>query len=91
MVWGGVGGLNPNLVSALAPFVLVQVGAAIGAELDNLLNNYGVCHSSCEFLPPPVGPQSGVWVWQLGQFSDCRPGYCARCQSWGGLTWVKLG
>ena len=32
--WGGVG-LNPNLVSALAPFVLVKVGAEIGAELDN--------------------------------------------------------
>ena len=38
--WSGVGGwsgvgLNPNLVSALAPFVLVKVGAEIGAELDN--------------------------------------------------------
>ena len=30
-----MGGLNPNLVSALAPFVLVEVGAEIGAELDN--------------------------------------------------------
>ena len=42
MVWGGVGGvewggvgLNPILVSALAPFGLVEVGAEIGAELDN--------------------------------------------------------
>ena len=35
--WGGVGGdLNPNLVSTLAPFALVKVGADIGAELDNL-------------------------------------------------------
>ena len=41
--WGGVGGvggvewvsLNPILVSALAPFGLVEVGAEIGAELDN--------------------------------------------------------
>ena len=43
--WGGVGwvgwgrvvwgGLNPNLVSALAPFGLVRAGAEIGAELDN--------------------------------------------------------
>ena len=34
---GGVGGvgLNPILVSALAPFGLVEVGAEIGAELDN--------------------------------------------------------
>ena len=33
----GVGwGLNPNLVSVLAPFALVKVGAEIGAELDNL-------------------------------------------------------
>ena len=34
---GGVGGvgLNPNLVSALAPLGLVEVGAKIGAELDN--------------------------------------------------------
>ena len=29
-------GLNPILVSALAPFGLVEVGAEIGAELDNL-------------------------------------------------------
>ena len=43
--WSGVG-LNPILVSALAPFGLVKVGAEIGAELDNnfgkdkyLLNN----------------------------------------------------
>ena len=28
-------GLNPILVSALAPFALVKVGAEIGAELDN--------------------------------------------------------
>ena len=37
MVWGGVvcRGWNPNLVSALAPFGLVKVGAEIGAELDN--------------------------------------------------------
>ena len=37
MVWGGAGwgGLNPNLVSALAPFGLVRAGAEIGAELDN--------------------------------------------------------
>ena len=28
-------GLNPILVSALAPFGLVEVGAEIGAELDN--------------------------------------------------------
>ena len=35
-VGGGSGvGLNPNLVSAQAPFVLVKVGAEIGAELDN--------------------------------------------------------
>ena len=37
VVWGGVGGwggLNPNLVSALAPFSLVRAGAEIGAELD---------------------------------------------------------
>ena len=35
--WGGVGGvgLNPNLVSALAPLGLVEVGAEMGAELDN--------------------------------------------------------
>ena len=38
--WGGVEwvewvGLNPILVSALAPFGLVEVGAEIGAELDN--------------------------------------------------------
>ena len=35
--WSGVGGvgLNPILVSALAPFGLVEVGAEIGAELDN--------------------------------------------------------
>ena len=32
---GGVGGLNPSLVSTLAPFGLVKVGAEIGAELDN--------------------------------------------------------
>ena len=32
--WSGVG-LNPILVSALAPFGLVEVGAEIGAELDN--------------------------------------------------------
>ena len=32
VVWGG---LNPNLVSALASFGLVKVGAEIGAELDN--------------------------------------------------------
>ena len=40
--WGGVGevggwgGQNPNLVSALAPFGLVEVGAEFGAELDNM-------------------------------------------------------
>ena len=34
MVWGG---LNPNLVSALAPFGLVRVGAEFGAKLDNLI------------------------------------------------------
>ena len=28
-------GLNPILVSALAPFGLVKVGAEIGAELEN--------------------------------------------------------
>ena len=35
--WGGVGwgGLNPSLVSVLAPFGLVGAGAEIGAELDN--------------------------------------------------------
>ena len=33
--WCGVGGLNPSLVSALAPFSLVRAGAEIGAELDN--------------------------------------------------------
>ena len=32
---GGVSGLNPSLVSALAPFGLVEVGAEFGAELDN--------------------------------------------------------
>ena len=31
-----MGGLTPNIVSALAPFVLVKVGAEIGAELDNI-------------------------------------------------------
>ena len=31
------GGLNPNLVSGLAPFVLVKVGAEIWAELDNMI------------------------------------------------------
>ena len=34
--WGGVGGLNPSLVSALAPFGLDRAGAEIGADLDNL-------------------------------------------------------
>ena len=34
--WSGWVGLNPILVSALAPFGLVKVGAEIGAELDNL-------------------------------------------------------
>ena len=29
-------GLNPNLMSALAPFALVEVGAEFGAELDNV-------------------------------------------------------
>ena len=33
-------GLNPNLVSALAPFDLVEVGAKFGAELDNLATIY---------------------------------------------------
>ena len=35
--WSGVGwvGLNPILVSALAKFGLIEVGAEIGAELDN--------------------------------------------------------
>ena len=39
MVWCcvGWGGLNPSLVSALAPFGLVEVGAEFGAELDNKL------------------------------------------------------
>ena len=32
------GGLNPNIVSTLAPFGLVKVGAEIGAELDNRHN-----------------------------------------------------
>ena len=36
----GWGGLNPNLVSALAPFGLVRAGAEIGAELDNKYNNW---------------------------------------------------
>ena len=31
-MWGG---LNPNLVSALAPFGLDRAGAEIGAEIDN--------------------------------------------------------
>ena len=35
MGWGGWCGLNPSLVSALAPFGLVRAGAEIGAELDN--------------------------------------------------------
>ena len=63
---------------------------AHGTTNINLLHNSGAYHSSCEFAPP-VGSQSGVWVWRLGQFWDCCPGYCAGCQSWGGLTWVKLG
>ena len=33
--WGGYGGLNPNLVSALAPFGIVEVGAEFRAELDS--------------------------------------------------------
>ena len=33
--WSGWVGLNPILVSALAPFGLVEVGAEIGTELDN--------------------------------------------------------
>ena len=33
--WSGWMGLNPILVSALAPFGLVKVVAEIGAELDN--------------------------------------------------------
>ena len=38
MEWGGVGwsGLNLSLVSAMAPFGLVRVGAEFGAELDNI-------------------------------------------------------
>ena len=40
--WSGVGWsgvvLNPNLLSALAPFGLVKVGAEFGAELDNKRN-----------------------------------------------------
>ena len=35
VVWGG---LNPNLVSALAPFGLVRAGAETGAQLDNKLS-----------------------------------------------------
>ena len=37
--WSGVewSGMNPNLVSALAPFGLVRVGAEFGAKLDNLI------------------------------------------------------
>ena len=37
--WGGVGrvGQNPILLSALAPFGIVEVGAEFGAELDNNL------------------------------------------------------
>ena len=34
----GWSGLNPILVSALAPLDLVRVGAEIGAELDNLVS-----------------------------------------------------
>ena len=30
-------GLNPNLLLALAPFVLVKIGAEFGAKLDNIL------------------------------------------------------
>ena len=44
MKWGGVGwsgmewsGLKPNLVSAVAPFGLVRVGAEFRAKLDNLI------------------------------------------------------
>ena len=33
VVWGG---LNPNLVSALAPLGVVEVGAEFGAELDSI-------------------------------------------------------
>ena len=42
--WGGVEwvGLNPILVSALAPFGSVEVGAEIGAELDNFLFSPGL-------------------------------------------------
>ena len=38
VVWGGWGGLNPSLVSALAPFGLVRAGAETGAQLDNKLS-----------------------------------------------------
>ena len=39
--WCGVGrsGLNTNLVSALAPFSLVKVGAEVGPSLTNLKLN----------------------------------------------------
>ena len=36
--WSGWTGLNPILVSALAPFGLVKVGAETEAELDNCLH-----------------------------------------------------
>ena len=41
MELSGVGGSEFNLVSALAPFGLVEVGAEIGAELDNCKNGIG--------------------------------------------------
>ena len=41
MDWGGWSGvvLNPKLVSALAPFGLIEVVAEFGAELDNIRKN----------------------------------------------------
>ena len=40
--WSGWVGLNPILVSALAPFGSVEVGAEIGAQLDNFLFSPGL-------------------------------------------------
>ena len=37
MEWVSGVGLNPNLVSALAPFGLVEVGAEIGAKPNNMV------------------------------------------------------
>ena len=52
MGWCGWGGLNPNLVSALAPFGLVRAGAEIGAELDN-------CSKSLSNITQQGGNQGG--------------------------------